>query len=504
VRTGVITRRSLLAVAGLAAGGLAVEAYAGDRLQAILGRSAGVAHGPESSPQGTVDAVSLTAAPATIDLGGRVVRTWAFNGALPGPELRLRAGQVVRVRLHNRLPAATTVHWHGIALHNAMDGVPEVTQPAVEPGDGFIYRFRVPDPGTYFYHPHVGVQSDRGLYGPLVVEDPNEAGRYDREAVLVLDDWTDGVGPSPDRILARLQRGGMRHMGSMAGMSGMNHGAGGIAMFDSASPLGGDTGDVRHPLYLVNGRTPHSPTVFEARPRERVRLRLVNAGADTAFRVALGGHRLTVTHADGFPVRPVTGDALLLGMGERYDLLVDLQDGVFPLVAVAEGKGGRAFAVVRTSRGAKPRASVRPPELDRLVITVADLRATAAVDLGPRSPTRTYRLALDGDMNRYRWTINGKTHHAAAPLHLREGERVRLIFENRSMMFHPMHLHGHTFQLQRAGSRRPGPRKDTVIVRPMERITVDFEAGNPGRWMLHCHNAYHQAAGMMTTLAYLP
>jgi len=501
----VIARRSLLAAAGLAAAGLAVEVYAGDRLQELLGGSAGAAHGPQTSRQAAEsEVVSLTAVPATIDLGGRVVRTWTFNGAVPGPELRLRAGQAMRVRLHNRLPAATTIHWHGIALRNAMDGVPEVTQRAVEPGEGFTYQFTLPDPGTYFYHPHVGVQSDRGLYGPLVVEDPNEAGRYDREAVLVLDDWTDGVGPSPDRILARLQRGGMRHMGTMAGMSGMDHGAGGVAMFDAVSPLGGDTGDVRHPLYLVNGRASPSPTVLAARPHQRMRLRVVNAGADTAFRVALGGHRLTVTHADGFPVRPVTGDALLVGMGERYDLLVDVGDGVFPLVAVAEGKGGRAFAVLRTSRGATPRADVGPAELDRLLVTVADLRATGAVDLGKRPPTRSYRLALDGDMDNYRWTINGKTHHQAVPLEVQEGERVRLVFENRSMMFHPMHLHGHTFQVQREGSRGPGPRKDTVIVRPMERITVEFQAANPGRWMLHCHNAYHQAAGMMTTLAYQP
>jgi FtsP/CotA-like multicopper oxidase with cupredoxin domain len=507
VRTpAVVTRRSLLAAAGLATAGLAVEACAGDGLQErILGRSAGAAREPAPPPlDAAADLVSLTATPAAIDLGGRVVRTWTFSGALPGPELRLPAGQVLRVRLHNRLPAATTIHWHGIALHNPMDGVPQVTQPPVEPGQGFTYQFTPPDPGTYFYHPHVGVQSDRGLYGPLVVEDPHEPGRYDREAVLVLDDWADGVGPSPDRILASLQRGGMRHTSKLPGMRGMDHGNGGIAMFDSVSPLGGDTGDVRHPLYLVNGRAPRSPTVVQARPHQRLRLRIVNAGADTAFRLALGGHRLTVTHADGFPVRPVTGDALLVGMGERYDLLVDVGDGVFPLVAVAEGKGGQALAVVRTGRGATPPVKVRPVELDRVLVTVADLRAADAVDLGTRAPTRSYRLVLDGDMQRYRWTINGTTHHQVAPLDVRVGDRVRLVFENRSMMFHPMHLHGHTFQVQRTGRRRPGPRKDTVIVRPMERITVAFNADNPGRWMLHCHNAYHQAAGMMTTLAYQP
>jgi FtsP/CotA-like multicopper oxidase with cupredoxin domain len=243
---------------------------------------------------------------------------------------------------------------------------------------------------------------------------------------------------------------------------------------------------------------------LSARPGEWVRLRLVNAAADTAFRLALGGHRLTVTHADGFRVRPVTGDALLLGMGERYDALVQLDDGAFPLVAVAEGKSAQALAVVRTGRGPAPRAGVRPKELRRRLLTADDLEAAADVDLGPATPDRTHRLVLDGNVATYRWTINGHTMHGGAPLKVRNGERVRLVFDNRSTMFHPMHLHGHTFQLRRIGPRDLGPRKDTVIVRPGERVTVDFDAANPGRWMLHCHNAYHQAGGMMTELSYVP
>jgi FtsP/CotA-like multicopper oxidase with cupredoxin domain len=296
----------------------------------------------------------------------------------------------------------------------------------------------------------------------------------------------------------------MRHRGQGGGMRGHHgHHGGGAATFDPTSPLGADAGDVRHPLYLVNGRSPRSPAVIKGRPGERIRLRIVNAAADTAFRLAVGGHRLKVTHADGFPVRPVSGDALLIAMGERYDVVVRLGDGVFPLVALAEGKDARAFAVVRTGRGTAPRASVRPAELDRWVLTVADLDADGDVDLGRRPVGRTHRLVLDGDMRTYRWTINGRAHHGAAPLPARRGERVRLVFHNRSSMFHPMHLHGHTFQVRRAGERRPGPRKDTVVVRPLERVTVELQADNPGRWMLHCHNAYHQAGGMMTTLAYV-
>ncbi|HYY81273.1 MAG TPA: multicopper oxidase family protein, partial [Actinomycetes bacterium] len=442
-------------------------------------------------------------APAVVDLGGRQVRTWAFRGSVPGPELRARAGATLRVRLENGLPAPTTVHWHGIAIRNDMDGVPGLTQRAVAPGGRFLYEFRVPHPGTYFYHPHVGVQVDRGLYGVLVVEDQDEPGRYDREAVVVLDDWTDGVGASPDRLLASLRRGGMGEMDGMDGMDGMA-GMGGMPGMGGGrvDPLGGDPGDIQYPLYLLNGRPPAAPATLAARPGQRIRLRIVNAGADTAFRVALGGHRLTVTHADGWPVRPVTADALLVGMGERYDVVAELGDGAFPLVAVAEGKGGRALAVVRTARGRAPRPDVRLAELGGRPLTVAGLRAADGAGLGRRAPDRTHRLLLAGDMATYRWTINGQTMGGAVPFEVRQGERVRLVFDNRSPMFHPMHLHGHTFQVRRQGERAPGPRKDTVIVRPGERVTVEFEARNPGRWMLHCHNAYHAASGMMSVLEY--
>lgn len=504
-----LPRRSFLATAGLVATGVALERFGPDQLR-LFGSSADSGGLP---PAGMPDgAVRLAAAPDVVDLGGRSAKTWTFNGSLPGPELRVRAGQVLRVDFENRLPAATSIHWHGVAIRNDMDGVPRFTQSAIAPGARFLYEFGVPDPGTYFFHPHVGLQLDRGLYGVLIVEDPAEAGRYDREAVIVLDDWTDGVGETPDQILKRLQAGEMDHTGmdgamsGMAGMdhsmAGMEHAAGSRVEVKPSAPLGEDTGDIRYPLYLVNGRQARSPATVTGRPGDRVRLRIVNAAADTAFRLALGGHRLTVTHADGFPVLPVVGDALLLGMGERYDAIVQLEDGVFPLVAVAEGKSAQALAVVRTNGGSAPRASVRPPELRRRLVTVDDLQAADGVDLGPLTPQRIHRLVLDGDMATYRWTINGHTMHGGAPLEVRKGERVRLVFDNRSTMFHPMHLHGHTFQVRRSRLRDPGPRKDTVIVRPGERVTVDFDAANPGRWMLHCHNAYHQAGGMMTELLY--
>ncbi|MFQ6171315.1 multicopper oxidase family protein [Oryzobacter sp. R7] len=438
-----------------------------------------------------VVSATLTARPATLDLGGRVVQTWAYGDTLPGPVLRARAGDLLRVRVDNALPVETSVHWHGIALRNDMDGVPGMTQDPIAGGARFLHEFTVPDPGTYFYHPHTGVQLDRGLYGALVVEDPAEAGGYDEEWVLVLDDWVDGTGRTPDGVLDGLRAGSAER-----GHPGMGHGSMGMGGGMMTATLGG-AGDVDYPYYLANGRLPSAPDVLTARPGQRLRIRLVNAGADTAFRVALAGHSLTVTHSDGFAVRPQDTDALLVGMGERYDIAVTLGDGVFPFVAVAEGKSGSARSLVRTSGGSVPPESLRPGELDGRLLSGTDLVADEGVRLTRRSVDRSHDLVLAGSMAPYRWTINGDTFEDAAPLAVRAGERVRLRLRNASMMFHPVHVHGHTFALATGGAR-----KDTVVVRPMDAVDVELDATNPGQWAAHCHNVYHAESGMMTTLSY--
>ena len=464
----------------------------------------------------------LTPRPVTADLGGRTVDTWAYGEQVPGPLLRARAGDLVRVTVDNQLPVETSVHWHGLALRNDMDGVPHLTQNPTPAGGSFDYEFTAPHPGTYFYHPHSGAQLDRGLYGVLIVDDPAEPGGYDDEWIVVLDDWVDGTGRTPDQVLTGLQKNsassgdpggsmdgmdhgsmdGMEHGsmdGSMGGsMGGMDHGSvmGGMGEGMQSRLLGG-AGDVDYPHYLINGRTPSTPHTFTGRPGQRVRIRFVNAGSDTAFRVAVGGHRMTVSHCDGFPVMPVSTDALLIGMGERVDVTVDLADGAFPLVAEAEGKTGRALAMIRTSSGRPPTADVVVPELGRRILLGTDLAGAASVRLERREVDRRHDLALGGSMMPYRWTINGETFPDATPLPVSAGERVRLRFVNQTMMFHPMHLHGHTFGLVDGGGR-----KDTVIVRPMQALEVDLDADNPGQWAVHCHNIYHAETGMMTTLSY--
>ncbi|MCP3758066.1 multicopper oxidase family protein [Streptomyces sp. TBY4] len=463
---------------------------------------------------GPLTEVRVTATATPLDLGaGRTVRSWAYGDRLPGQEVRATAGGTLALTLANNLPEATSLHWHGLALRNDMDGVPGLTQRDIAPGGSFTYEFAVPHPGTYWFHPHSGVQQDRGLYAPLIVEDPKEPLSYDKEWVVVLDDWLDGVdGSTPDAVLGELRKG--MDMSSPGGGGHGGHGSAGspapaasggpsrVLMGGDSEVLGKDAGDVAYPHYLVNGRTPEDPSVLTARPGDRIRLRIINAGGDTAFRIALGGHELTVTHTDGFPVEHARARSLLLGMGERYDVLVTAGDGVFPLTALAEGKGdaASALAVLRTGAGAAPTAATRPAELSGRPLTADALKAAEPVALAAREPDRTVRIKLTGGMAKYDWAFDGKPYAPDQRHPVKAGERVRLEFDNSTTMWHPLHLHGHTFAL--AGGAG-GARKDTAVVLPNGKLTVDFDADNPGLWMVHCHNVYHAEAGMMTVLGYL-
>ncbi len=387
----------------------------------------------------------------------------------------------------------TSIHWHGLAVPNPVDGVPDVTQPAVGVGTSFVYRFVAPDPGTYWFHPHHGLQLDRGLYAPLIVDDPAEPLHYDTEQLIVIDDWLDGGTSTPEAELRRLKEGGaaMEEMGAM-----------------STSPLlGGDAGDVVYPYHLINGRPLADPLTLEPRPDQgdRVRLRIINAASDTAYRFAIGGHRLTVTHADGFPVIPVEVDALILGMGERYDVVYEALSGAWPVIAVAEGKGAHAGAILRTVDAATsepPTLSAGAANLEGECLRYSLLQAVESVTLRPPDEHRTIAVELTGGMSAFDWGINGRRYGVDDEvIDLVDGEWVTFNITNTTDMWHPMHLHGHTPQLD---ASRGGPRKDTVNVLPGSSISWTMRANNPGTWMLHCHNAYHLEGGMATLITYAP
>jgi FtsP/CotA-like multicopper oxidase with cupredoxin domain len=477
---------------------------------------------------------NLTAQPTQIDLGGPIVRTLAYGDSIPGPVIRANIGDELVVTVSNRLESPTSLHWHGIRLRNDMDGAAPAT-PNIPAGEDFTYRFSAPNPGTYWGHPHVGLEEDFGLYLPVIIDDPTE-GNYDAEWIVVMDDWTDGVGKSPQQLFDQLTAprppgpitagtappsptsttpptgtttstspttptSGTSSATPSAGMPGMPGMPGGGA--GTSNLLGGDAGDIDYPYYLINGRIPTAATTFKAKPGQRIRIRFINTGSDTVFRVALAGHTMTVTHTDGYPVVPTTVDALLIGMAERYDVIVTAADGVFPLVALAEGKNAVARAILSTGPGSATDPGFRPLELSSKRVGVVDMfTATAPANLGPAEPGVNLAVVLGGNMAKYEWTINGEPYSTTKPLHVRQGQRPTITFDNTTMMYHPIHLHGHTFQMIKADGSA-GARKDTIIVLPNQKSTAVLVADNPGLWQLHCHNTYHQAAGMQTRLDYL-
>lgn len=420
---------------------------------------------------------------------------WGYDGSVPGPEIRVREGDTVRVVLENALPDPTTIHWHGLPVPHAMDGVPDLTQEAVAPGGTFVYEFPAAPSGTYWYHSHVRYQLDRGLVGPLIIEPSSESLAYDQEAVLLFDDWLLAPDdPQPDPTAG----------GGMMGGGMMGRGRGSMARDDADR-------DVRpQPLYdrfTVNGvrGTDHPP--IEVREGDRLRLRLINASASHVVPLRLPGHVLTITHCDGQPVEPLDTDVLRIGMGERYDVLVDMtRPGLWPLESLDRGQRESGLRIPIRYRGtSRSTFSVAPGGSARMSSYGELAGAAVAADLP--EPDRAFDLQLSGGMMRGPtiWTINGERYPDTEPLEVEAGERIRLRIFNMSMMSHPMHLHGHFFDVV-APNNRPASRpirKDTLMVGHMQTHVVDFTADNPGaRWFFHCHNLYHQHGGMATEVRY--
>ncbi|HEX9924427.1 MAG TPA: multicopper oxidase family protein [Anaerolineae bacterium] len=433
----------------------------------------------------------LSAAITPVDLGTGQFKAWTYNGLPVGPEIRVTEDEILRVVLTNNLPEPTTIHWHGVPVPNAMDGVPDMPLPPIQPGETFTYEFAARPAGTYWYHPHVGYQLDQGLVGPLIIESKQAAENYDREYTLVLDDWAtiDGGG------LAATER---RPVGMMGG--GM---MGGMMGGESRSPTSNEPlTEPGYHAFTVNGQVAEAASPFIIKQGERIHLRVINAAAATTFGLRLAGHALTITHADGRPVEPLTVDVLRMGMGERYDVefMAD-NSGRWSLYAMLADLPAPidlatflyAGVVSTQKNGDSLSSNLRWNSYDRLTgLPEEDFPPAVSTQ-----PDQTFDLILSGGMMSPAWTINGKTFPDTDDLVIELGQRVRLNYFNHSPMPHPMHLHGHFFEV--AGS--PGLRKDTVIVEAhMGQLSIEFVADNPGHWMHHCHHLYHMEAGMMNVV----
>lgn len=483
-----MTRRRFLAVA--AVGSLSVRS---------LGRALAAQEAGQAVTPGTVTQLRRVARQSEVDLGPLGRRTlWTYDGQMPGREIRVREGDRLRVVVENELREPTTVHWHGVPVPNAMDGVPGLTQAPIAPGTSFTYEFDATPAGTYLYHSHQGLQIDRGLVGSLVIEERSPHVAFDRDYTLVLDDLLPGDPPDMASAQGGSSRGGMGG-GMMGGCGGRMMGSG--MMGGGGMGMMGSLGIPDYLALLVNGRPPADPPAFEVKQGERVRLRLLNPSGATTYRVAIAGHRMSVSHADGRPVNPVEVDALEIGMGERYDVIVEARNPGAWVIAAAplQGSPAPARAVLRylDARAARPGGDQEPEGLRRgRLLRLEDLEAVDP-DVDEGRADREVDLVLSGGMMSSSWTIGGQVYPNADLIEIRRGERIRFRLRNMSMALHPMHLHGHFFRVGRAW-------KDTVLVPPhMGEVSFRFRADNPRRWFFHCHNAYHMEMGMAREVRYV-
>jgi FtsP/CotA-like multicopper oxidase with cupredoxin domain len=456
----------------------------------------------QAAPSNVVE-TTLTAREVQWELSpGKRVAALAYEGRVPGPELRAREGQRLRVTLANQLSVPTTIHWHGVDVPNSMDGAPDLTQPAVQPGASFTYEFDARPAGTRWFHTHFAStdQLDRGLYAPLIIEPATaETDPPHREYTLVFGAWVTGQSaPVPDP-----NGGGMMGSGSMMGPGGM--------MGPGSGRSGGMMGGANDPAYdtfTVNGKAYPSTAPLVVGEGERVRLRLINASGARTHLIHLEGHRLRVTHTDGNALQaPVEVDVVPIAPSERYDVeLTANRPGVWSLHDLAPGQteAGLRVPVVYAGREGQPEAPLR---------TGAGGLQSWSYGLGrgvdrlprPSGATREFPLTLSGGMmGSDAWTINGQVYPSTDPLWIGPGDLVRLRLFNMSMQNHPMHLHGFSFRLTEVGGRvLDAPLiKDVVDLQPMERAELEFVADNPGDWMFHCHKPMHMDGGMVTLVRY--
>ncbi|HQU68045.1 MAG TPA: multicopper oxidase family protein [Albidovulum sp.] len=450
------------------------------------------------------DALSLTATTRTIEVHGRAATVMGLLNAQGGTGLTLDPGQRFRVDLTNALDVETIIHWHGQIPPNAQDGVPN-TNPMLAPGESKAYDY-APRPGTFWMHSHIPVQEVGFLAAPLIVRSAADLAADRQEVVLFLHDFSF---KAPEEVLAEV-----------TGDAGMDHSA--MAMPQAEAPVqdmgamaGGmpgmgamemDLNDFDFDAYLANDRTLDDPEVVQVEPGGRVLLRAINASSMTAFWIDLGRVSGRLVATDGDPCQPFTATRFGFAPGQRLDIEIDLpKDGsALPVLALREGARERT-GIVLAPGGAKvsqieDMAGADHPAFSGDLAQESALRAVTP--LAARPADRSQMVMLGGSMMPYVWTINGQTYGSHAPIPARSGERVEVTFHNMSMMAHPMHLHGHVFQVVGFGPNRiAGALRDTVHVPPMNMVTIAFDAGEAAPWMLHCHHMGHLQTGMMTELA---
>lgn len=472
--------------------------------------------------------LSLAAEPAptilklrrrVIEVNGRAASVCAIKRSDGVAGVAADMGSRFRVRVENELAEPSLLHWHGLTPPSTQDGVPGLSGPAIAPGGSAEYDFALPFGGTYFMHAHYGFQEQLLLAAPLIVRDP---GRYAdwQEVVVMLADFS--FRP-PQEIYDALTGG--RGLGRPMGMEqdmghGMGHGMGRrmdhaatghsdmteMAGVKPAATPKPDLNDVDYDAFLANERTLGDPQVVRIENRGCVLLRIINSAAMSAFHVDLGEYAAKLVAVDGQDVAPISGSRFPIAVGQRLDLLFEAPKGAgaIPVFFVLEGEAKRTGLILAPPRAQISRLSDNAAAASAALDLSLEGQLRAAAPLAARKADRVVPIELTGDMASYVWSINNVVwDDRTPPIALTSGERVELAMTNRTMMSHPMHLHGHRFQVVEIDGRRfDGALRDTVLVPPGKRVVVAFDADNPGHWAFHCHLLYHAQAGMFASFKY--
>ncbi len=444
----------------------------------------------------------------TLEVNGKAATVFGIVQPDGRSGLVLDPGQRFQVDLANDAGEAAIIHWHGMTPPYLQDGVADKMRPLLAAGATASYDFD-PRPGTHWMHSHHGLQEQSLMAAPLIVHSAEDMSADIQEVVVLLHDFTFR---DPAEILAELTGGTVSHTGhDMSGHDMLSMEMPGMEMPGSETPdmamdqMPMDLNDVEYDAYLANDRTLADPQVVRTERGGRVRLRLINGATTTAFHIDLGALIGTVVAVDGNPVRPVSGQRFPISMGQRLDIILNLpkEGGAFPILAHREGARQRT-GIILASPGC---AIAKIPDLAEADSAPLDLQCEARLEalspLARKSPDRVIQVALNGTMSPYVWSIDDPATGRQAPLDVAPGQRIVIEMVNRSHMAHPMHLHGHHFQVIGLQDRAVlGAMRDTVLVPMGGKVTIAFDADNAGRWPFHCHNLLHMATGMMTEVAY--
>ncbi|SFK22147.1 multicopper oxidase family protein [Methylocapsa palsarum] len=438
----------------------------------------------------------------TIEVNGKAAPVFGIRQPDGSAGLIAEAGQPFRVRVENRLNEPSILHWHGLTPPWRQDGVHELDGGLIAPGASADYDFPLRAPGTFFMHSHHGLQEQQLLSAPLIVREAG-TGSGAQDVIVMLADFSF---TPPEELFARLRdpksMANMNHMDmtpeEMAAMPGMA----GMSTHD-AEP---DINDIDYDAFLANDRTLRDPEVVKVEAGGPVRLRIINASAMSGYHLDLGELQGRLAAVDGHAVVPVFSRTFPIVVGQRLDIELNVPPGAgaYPILATLEGGRKRTGIVLRAGAGTVTKLAEEAASATPAITLGLEAWLRAAAPPPPRPADRAYDVNLTGSMAGYQWSIDDVAWtETTPPLLVRQGERVELTFVNKTSMAHPMHLHGHDFQVVAInGDRFAGAVRDTVLAPPKTSVTIAFDANNPGWWAIHCHMAYHMAAGMFTTIRY--